>query len=173
MIPCRLRIIVRDAGCDPGTSASEVWCTSNEPPHLHLFVANINLVICRCWGVIKHNSPIEFFLTVHQLNVLCAVKLKIVFLKMHRSLRWCLLNYNFKYVIVAGLGIRSEQMSKYERFTQVAQDKWATVSESLRSLMTNERMWAIHSGCSEQMSEWANRWGFLSKSLIFSFAHQI
>ena len=39
----------------------------------------------------------------------------------------------------------SRQMSKWERFAQIPQDKWATVSESLRSLMTNERMWAIHS----------------------------
>ena len=54
------------------------------------------------------------------------------------------------------LGIRSSrsgQISECERFAQVAQDKWATVSESLRSLMTNEGMWAIRSGCSGQMSE--------------------
>ena len=51
----------------------------------------------------------------------------------------------------------SEKMSECERFTQVAQDKWATVSKSLSSLMTNEWMWAICSGCSWQMSGWANR----------------
>ena len=34
MILQRIRIIVGDAGFEPGTSASEVWCTSNEPPHL-------------------------------------------------------------------------------------------------------------------------------------------
>ena len=34
MILQRPRIIVGDAGFEPGTSASEVWCTSNEPPHL-------------------------------------------------------------------------------------------------------------------------------------------
>ena len=70
------------------------------------------------------------------------------------------------------LGIRSSrsgQISECERFAQVAQDKWATVSESLRSLMTNEGMWAIRSGCSGQMSELL---GFLSKSLMFSFAHK-
>ena len=38
---------------------------------------------------------------------------------------------------------------------EFAQDKWATVSESLRSLKTNEQPWAIHSGRSEEMSEWA------------------
>ena len=36
MILQRIRIIVGDAGLEPGTSASEVRCTSNEPPH-HLF----------------------------------------------------------------------------------------------------------------------------------------
>ena len=35
---------------------------------------------------------------------------------------------------------RSNQMSDFERFAQIAQDKWATVSESLRSLRGNERM---------------------------------
>ena len=38
-------------------------------------------------------------------------------------------------------------------FAQVDQDKWATVSESLSSLMTNEQMWAICSGRSGQMSK--------------------
>ena len=44
------------------------------------------------------------------------------------------------------LSFRSNQMSDCERFAQIAQDKWATVSESLRSLKTNERPWAIRSG---------------------------
>ena len=49
----------------------------------------------------------------------------------------------------------SEQMSKCEPFAQfaLAQDEWATVSKPLRSLMTNEQMWAIPSDCSIQMSE--------------------
>ena len=70
------------------------------------------------------------------------------------------------------LGIRSSrsgQISECERFAQVTQDKWATVSESLRSLMTNEGMWAIRSGCSGQMSKWANRsvfWANRSCSLL-------
>ena len=41
---------------------------------------------------------------------------------------------------------RSNQMSGCERFAKIAQDKWAIVSESLRSFMTNERSWAIRSG---------------------------
>ena len=52
---------------------------------------------------------------------------------------------------------RSRKMSNRERIAQVAQRKWATMSESLRSLKTNERPWAIHSGRSEEMSEWAIR----------------
>ena len=44
-----------------------------------------------------------------------------------------------------GLGIRSfahcsHQMKDYDRFAQIAQDKWETVSDSLRSLMINERI---------------------------------
>ena len=42
----------------------------------------------------------------------------------------------------------SNQMSNCERFPQITQDKWVIVSESLRSLMTNERLWAICLGCS-------------------------
>ena len=51
-------------------------------------------------------------------------------------------------------------------FAHFAQIKWATVSDSLRSLKTNERPWAIRSGCSEEMSdcEWfaqvpQRKWG--------------
>ena len=47
----------------------------------------------------------------------------------------------------------SNQMSYCERFAQIAQDKWATVSESLRLLKTNERLWVNHSGRSWQMSD--------------------
>ena len=36
-------------------------------------------------------------------------------------------------------------MSDCERFAQIAQDKWVTVSDSLRSLRENERPWANHS----------------------------
>ena len=43
-------------------------------------------------------------------------------------------------------------MSNCERFAQIAQDKRATVSESLRSLRGSELSWAICSGCSEKMS---------------------
>ena len=46
----------------------------------------------------------------------------------------------------------SNQMSDCERFAQIAQDKCATVRDSLRSLRGNERPWANGSGCSRQTS---------------------
>ena len=52
-------------------------------------------------------------------------------------------------VIRTGLGIRS--------FAHFAQIKWATVSDLLRSLKTNERPWSNRSGRSEKTSEWAIR----------------
>ena len=36
MILQRMRIIVLDAGFEPGTYALEVWCATNEPPHLQI-----------------------------------------------------------------------------------------------------------------------------------------
>ena len=38
MILQRFRIIVWDARFEPGTSAPEVWCATNEPPHLLIFL---------------------------------------------------------------------------------------------------------------------------------------
>ena len=50
-------------------------------------------------------------------------------------------------------------MSDCEQFAQIAQDKWATVSESLRYLRGNEQSWVFRSGHSEELSD-------ESKSLI-------
>ena len=47
-----------------------------------------------------------------------------------------------------------------------AQIKWATVSESLRSLMTNEQLWAICSGHSWKMSKWENS-SFVGNRFIY------
>ena len=58
-------------------------------------------------------------------------------------------------------------MSDCERFAQITQDKWATVSKALRSLMTSDRPWAIHSGRSWQMSEWANSQPCLYENINF------
>ena len=68
------------------------------------------------------------------------------------------------------------QMSVYERFAQIAQDKWATVSKALRSLISKEWPWANGSGRSWQMShreryaqvahdKWANE-RFAQKILV-------
>ena len=61
-------------------------------------------------------------------------------------------------------------------FAQITQIKWATVSDSLRSLRTNEWLWANRSGCSWQISnceqfsqvahyKWANRLFFWANRL--------
>ena len=38
MILQRIRIIVGDAGFESGTSAPEVWCATNEPPHPPIWI---------------------------------------------------------------------------------------------------------------------------------------
>ena len=57
--------------------------------------------------------------------------------------------------------IPSEQC---ERIAQVAQDKWATVNDSLRSFRINEQSWVNRSGRSPKMSKWANRSFFSQKT---------
>ena len=57
--------------------------------------------------------------------------------------------------ICSSLIICSVQMSNFERFAQIAQDKWV--------------MWANRSGCSPKMSDVRESLVFLSKSLIRSF----
>ena len=54
------------------------------------------------------------------------------------------------------------------RSAQVAHQKWATVSNLLRSLTENERLWANRSGCSPKMSKWANHF-FLGNCLFAYF----
>ena len=44
MILQRIRIFVVDVGFEPGTSAPEVWCATNEPPHLQIQI--IYLFFC-------------------------------------------------------------------------------------------------------------------------------
>ena len=57
-------------------------------------------------------------------------------------------------------------------FTQITQIKWATVSDFLRSLKTNEWLWANCSGCSYQKSDCERiaqvtheKWATMSNSL--------
>ena len=60
-------------------------------------------------------------------------------------------------------------MSECEQFTQVTQDKWANVSNSLSPLRTNEQMWAICSGqmsdCEEIAQVAQDKWATVSKML--------
>ena len=51
---------------------------------------------------------------------------------------------------ISGLGIGSFAHRFFAHFAQI---KWKTVSNLLRSLKTNERLWANRSGCSRQMSD--------------------
>ena len=55
-----------------------------------------------------------------------------------------------------------------EQITQVAHQKWATMSDSLTSLRGNEQSWANRSGRSPKMSEWVNRSFFWANC---SFTH--
>ena len=48
--------------------------------------------------------------------------------------------WEFTHSLIAHRSFRSNQMSDCEWFVQIAQDKWATVSKSLRSLTKNEQM---------------------------------
>ena len=57
MILQRIRTIVGDAEFEPGTSAPEVWCATNEPPHLQMNHHSCcwwcwpwDWVWCRWWG---------------------------------------------------------------------------------------------------------------------------
>ena len=70
-----------------------------------------------------------------------------------------------------------------EQFTQINQDKWVTVSESLRSLMSNEQPWVNSSSRKWQMSDCEqfaqvahDRWTNEQIALFFwancSFAHK-
>ena len=66
--------------------------------------------------------------------------------------------WEFAHLLICSFS--SNQMSNCERFAQIAQDKWVTVSESLRSLISNEWQWANRTGCSWQMSKWVIRGTF-------------
>ena len=76
---------------------------------------------------------------------------------------YCNQGWEFAHSLICSF--RSNQMSNCEWLAQIAQDKWTTVTKSLRSLKTNERPWASRSGCSEEMSEWAIRSKMLAKKI--------
>ena len=56
-------------------------------------------------------------------------------------------------------------MSDRERIAQVTQRKWATMSESLRSLKTNEQLWAIRGN--ERMSDSLQNYGLKNLKSCF------
>ena len=71
-------------------------------------------------------------------------------------------------LLVSDVGKPLRSLTKnewYERIAQAPHQKWATMSNSLRSLTKNERLWANRSGRSPKMSESPV---FLSESLIRS-----
>ena len=59
MILQRIRIIVVDAGFEPGTSAIEVWRTTNEPPHLQS--ATLSCFPTKCNIILFSNKVQHFF----------------------------------------------------------------------------------------------------------------
>ena len=65
-------------------------------------------------------------------------------------LKWFYEPFLWRYSRAGNLLISS---SLIRSFAQIAQIKWATVSDLLRSLRTNERLWANRSGHSWQMSK--------------------
>ena len=80
------------------------------------------------------------------------------------------------FVIAVNESLRSLiKNERCEQIAQVAHQKWARMSDSLRLLTKNERPWANRSGLSPKMCKWANSSffeqiaRFLSESLILSF----
>ena len=74
--------------------------------------------------------------------------------------------------LVSNVSELLRSITKNERcewITQVAHQKWATMSNSLRLLTNNEWPWANRSDCSKKISKWANRsvfWANRSCSLL-------
>ena len=78
----------------------------------------------------------------------------------------------FLWAMRAKPSARSPKMSNHKQFAQVAHQKRATMSDSLRSLTKNERPWAILSGRSPKMSDHKRfakvahqKWATISDSL--------
>ena len=96
----------------------------------------------------------------HFLNVLCSISNVYIFilinLKLNTHVLWpsargvepADLYQGFNEWLWAIRSDRSGPMSNCERFAQISQDRWVTVNESLRSLMTKEQPWGNRSGCS-------------------------
>ena len=89
------------------------------------------------------------FVTLWRLSVMMFITLwHLSLMRFNAGLGICLLAHR---LLLIG-SFHSNQMSDCELFAQIAQDKWATVSKSLRLLWGNEQPWANCSGPSRQMS---------------------
>ena len=51
---------VGDAGFEPGTSALEVWCTTNEPPHLHLDICHPKAMLIQYYLTPSYSKTTSF-----------------------------------------------------------------------------------------------------------------
>ena len=78
--------------------------------------------------------------------------LRVSFLK-KSSCYWLSVTQGWEFAHSLIRSFHSNQMSDCEWIAQVTQDKWATVSESIRLLMTNQGPWANRSGRSPKMSD--------------------
>ena len=83
---------------------------------------------------------------------------------------WSVQYMGMYFQFTAGLGIRS--FAHFAHFAHFAQIKWATVSNLLRSLKTNERLWVNRSGLTRQMIDRKrivqvphDKWAIVSESL--------
>ena len=142
---------------------------------LLLFLCRITVV---CWRNNLYQDNLFSFLLLKCKNIDTAIDRKFYFLQ-GEGFPTGLGIRSFAHSFIAHLLIRSfcsNQMSDCEQFTQIAQDKWATLSKSLRWLRGNERPWANRSGHTRQMSDheqfaqatlrkWANE-PFAQKMLV-------
>ena len=65
--------------------------------------------------------------------------------------------------------VAHQKLSEHKWFAQVAHQKWATISESLRLLTKNEGLSTNCSGRSTKMKDWANWWFFWANRSFNSF----
>ena len=106
-------------------------------------------VCCIITFVVYGICPHMTFVALWRLSVRMFITLwHLSLMRFNAGLGICLLAHR---LLLIG-SFHSNQMSDCELFAQIAQDKWATVSKSLRLLWGNEQPWANCSGPSRQMS---------------------
>ena len=132
-----------------------------------------------------HSQSFKVKINQHRLYSTCTILycwlISINFLEMSSSIITKPLSEKI-YAVRTRLGICS---FAHPSFAQIAQDRWANVTNSLRSLRTNEQLWGNRSGHSWKMSKceqfaqvaqekWANEQitRFFEQSLNFLFCSQ-